>query len=105
MTDAEKLWDPIVLTEALVVSMFTLNQDVKLDKSSLVVQDARIFPTLLNIYLNNLLLQSNSQFQSQQLDRIAYKLLTKVFRLSFGIVSQAEGSDEFTLSAKLNATA
>jgi hypothetical protein len=69
-----------------VLTLFTLNQDVRLDKADLITSDKRLFPVLLNIYLNNLLLQSNSQFQSSQLERLAFKLLTKVFRLSYGIV-------------------
>lgn len=50
------------MTEAIVLTLFTLNQDVRLDKADLITADQRLFPVLLNIYLNNLLLQSNSQF-------------------------------------------
>lgn len=60
MPEAETLWDPIVITEAIVVTLFTLNQDVKLSKSDRLTGDQRLFPVLLNVYLNNLLLQSNS---------------------------------------------
>ena len=63
---AEKNWDPIVLTEALVIFLFTHNQDVKLARTSHIVSDQRIFPILLNVYLNTLLLQSHhhGQFHS-----------------------------------------
>ena len=56
LEDAEKNWDPMVLTEALVIFLFTLNQDVRLANTSLIVSDSRIFPVLLNVYLNTLLL-------------------------------------------------
>lgn len=57
----ESNWEPRVLTESLVVFLFTLNQDVKLAKTSHIVNDSRIFPILLNVYLNTLLLQSHHQ--------------------------------------------
>ena len=56
LEDAEKNWDPMVLTEALIIFLFTLNQDVRLANTSLIVSDSRIFPVLLNVYLNTLLL-------------------------------------------------
>jgi hypothetical protein len=40
-----------------------------------------------------------------QLERLAFKLLTKVFRLSFGIQGQTEGHEELTLTPKLSMTA
>ena len=36
---AEKNWDANVLTEALVIFLFTLNQDVKLARTSHIVSD------------------------------------------------------------------
>ena len=56
LEDAENNWDPMVLTEALIIFLFTLNQDVRLANTSLIVSDSRIFPVLLNVYLNTLLL-------------------------------------------------
>ena len=67
--DAEpETWDPAILTESLIIFLFTLNQDIKLDKTSQIVSDNRIFPVLLNVYLNTLLLQSHhhGHFQIQQ---------------------------------------
>ena len=54
--DNQASWDPNILTEALVIFLFTQNQDVKLDKTAQIVADARIFPVLLNVYLNTLLI-------------------------------------------------
>ena len=39
LEDAEKNWDPMVLTEALIIFIFTLNQDVRLANTSLIVSD------------------------------------------------------------------
>ena len=39
LEDAEKNWDPMVLTEALIIFLFTLNQDVRLANTSLIVSD------------------------------------------------------------------
>jgi hypothetical protein len=47
-------WDPSILKEALTVYLFSL--DRTLDKAELVISDQRVFPVLLNIYLNTLLL-------------------------------------------------
>ena len=52
----EQVWDPLVLTESLIIFLFTLNQDVILSRTSQIVSDDRIFPVLLNVYLNTLLL-------------------------------------------------
>lgn len=53
---SEDAWDPTVLTESLIIFLFTLNQDIRLAKTSQIVSDNRIFPILLNVYLNTLLL-------------------------------------------------
>ena len=57
---AELGWDPVVLTEALVIFLFTLNQDIRLE---------------------------NTSHHSQQQDKLAFILLSKVFKLSYGIAS------------------
>jgi len=86
---SEETWDPQALTESLVIFLFTLNSDVRLERTSSIVGDARIFPVLLNVYLNTLLLQSHhhGHFHSQQQDKLAFILLSKVFKLTFGNVS------------------
>ena len=86
---AESGWDPVVLTEALVIFLFTLNQDIRLENTSHIVSDSRIFPVLLNVYLNTLLLQSHhhGHFHSQQQDKLAFILFSKVFKLSYGIAT------------------
>ena len=68
LPQAEFIWDPTLLTEVLVIFLFTLNQDTRLENTEHIVQDQRIFPILLNVYLNTLLLQSchnQGHFQSQ----------------------------------------
>ena len=39
LENAEKNWDPTILTEALVIFLFTLNQDVQLDRTYHIVSD------------------------------------------------------------------
>ena len=39
LDQAEKNWDPTILTEALVIFLFTLNHDVKLAKTAHIVSD------------------------------------------------------------------
>ena len=57
LPQAEHIWDAALVTEALVIFLFTLNQDTRLDKTEHIVSDKRIFPILLNVYLNTLLRQ------------------------------------------------
>lgn len=54
------------------------------------MSDKRIFPILLNVYLNTLLRQVSHQGhdQSQQQDKLAFILLSKVFKLSNGMPFQ-----------------
>ena len=88
LPQAEFIWDPTLLTEVLVIFLFTLNQDTRLENTEHIVQDQRIFPILLNVYLNTLLLQSchnQGHFQSQQQDKLAFILLSKVFKYSSGM--------------------
>ena len=39
LDSAETFWDPEILTEALIIFLFTINQDVKLDKTRHIVSD------------------------------------------------------------------